>query len=130
MYPKGLEKGAEKNTYFCSHIHNSMIHTGQQTEAIQVSMDSQFHKQTVVYTQWNMIRPFKDSNSDIATMWNFRVIILSNIIQTKPGQTFCYSTSTRYPNKSNQKPEKAESDSQGLKTVHVSRNPPSFPLGN
>lgn len=34
MYPKGLEKGAEKNAYFCTHTHNSMIHTGQQTEAI------------------------------------------------------------------------------------------------
>ena len=34
MYPKGLEKGAENNAYFCRHTHNSMIHTGQQTEAI------------------------------------------------------------------------------------------------
>ena len=88
-------------------------------------MDSQFHKQTVVYTQWNMIWPFKVGNSDNATMWtNLMVIILSEINQTKKGQTFCDSTSMRYPNKSNPKPEEAESDSQGLKTVHVSRNPP------
>ena len=46
--------------------------------------------------------------------------ILSEINQTKKGETFCDSTSMRYLNKSNPKPEKAESDSQGLKTVHVS----------
>ena len=98
-----------------------MSHTGQQTEAIYVSMDSQFHKQTAVYTQWNMIQPFKDSNSDNATMWmNLMVITLSEINQTKKGQTFCDPTSMRYPNKSNPKPEKAESESQGSKTVHVS----------
>ena len=34
MYSKGLGKWAEKNAYLCSHIHNSMIHTGQQTEEI------------------------------------------------------------------------------------------------
>ena len=40
----------------------------------------QFHKQTVVYTQWNLIRPFKVSNSDNATMWtNLMVIRLSEI---------------------------------------------------
>ena len=38
MYPKGLGKGAEKNGYSFRHTHNSMIHTGKQTEAIQVSM--------------------------------------------------------------------------------------------
>ena len=129
--PKRFGKRGWKMAYFCSHIHNSMSHTGQQTEAIYVSMDSQFHKQTVVYTQWNMIRPFKDGNSDNATMWmNLMVITLSEINQTKKGQTFCDSTSMRYPNKSNRKPEKAESDSQGSKTVHVSWNPPSFPWGN
>ena len=94
-------------------------------------MDSQFHKQTVVYTQWNMIQPFKDGNSDNATMWmSLMIIILSEINQTKKGQTFCDSTSMRYPNKSNSKPEKAESDSQGWKTVHVSWNPLSFPWEN
>ena len=119
-----------KNASFCSHSHNSMIHTGQQTEAISVSMDSQFHKQTVVWTQWNLIRPFKVGNSDNATMWtNLMVIILSEINQAKKGQTFCNSTRMRYPNKSNPKPEEAESDSQGSKTFHVSWNPPSFPWG-
>ena len=78
-----------------------------------------------------MIQPFKDGYSDNATMWmNLMMIILSEINQAKKGQTFCDSTSMRYPNKSNPKPEEAESDSQGLKTVHVSRNPPSFPWGN
>ena len=55
--------------------------------------------------------------------------ILSEINQTKKGETFCDSTSMRYLNKSNPKPEKAESDSQGSKTVHVSWNLPSFPWG-
>ena len=120
-----------KNAYCCSHSHNSVIHTGQQTEAIWVSMDSLFHKQTVVDTQWNLIRPFKVGNSDNATMWtNLMVIILSEINQTKKGEMFCDSTSLRYPNKSNPKPEEAESDYQGSKTVHVSQNPPSFPWGN
>ena len=106
MYPKGLEKGL-KNAYFCSHSHNSVIHTGQQTEAIWVSMDSQFHKQTVVDTQWNLIQPFKVGNSDNATMWtNLMVIILREINQTKIGETFCDSTSMTYPNKSSPKPEK------------------------
>ena len=86
---------------------------------------------TLVYTQWNMIQPLKVSNSDNATMWtNLMVIILSEINQTKKGQTFCDSTSMRYPNKSNPKPERAESDSQGSKRVHVSWTPPSFPWGN
>ena len=94
-------------------------------------MDSQFHKQTVVDTQWNLIRPFKVGNSDNATMWtNLMVIILSEINQTKKGETFRDSTSMKYPNKSSPKPEEAESDSQGSKTVHVSQNPPSFPWGN
>ena len=94
-------------------------------------MDSQFHKQTVVYTQWNMIRLFKVGDSDSATMWtNLTVIILSEINQTKKGQMFCDSTSMRYPNKTNPKPKEAESDSQGSKTVHVSWNPPSFSWGN
>ena len=49
-----------------------------------------------------MIQPLKVSNSDNATMWtNLMVIILSEINQTKKGQTFCDSTSMRYPNKSN-----------------------------
>ena len=77
--------------------------------------------------QWNMIRPFKVGSSDNATMWkNLMVIIVSEINQTKKGQTFCDSTSMRYPNKSNPKPEKAESDSQGLKRVHVSWTPVSL----
>ena len=96
-----------------------------------MSMDSQFHKQTVVDTQWNLFRPFKVGNSDNATMWtNLMVIILSEINQTKIGETFCDSTSMKYPNKSSPKPEEAESDSQGWKTVHVSQNLPSFPWGN
>ena len=58
-----------------------------------MSMDSQFHKQTVVDTQWNLIWPFKVGNSDNATMWtNLMVIILSEINQTKKGETFCDST--------------------------------------
>ena len=58
-----------------------------------MSMDSQFHKQTVVDTHWNLIRPFKVGNSDNATMWtNLMVIILSEINQTKKGETFCDST--------------------------------------
>ena len=131
MYSKCLGKRGWKNAYFCSHIHNSMIHTGQQTEAIQVSMDSQFHQQTVVYTEWNLIRPFQDGSSDNATMWmKLMVIILSEINKTTKGQMFCDSTSMRYPKKSNPTPEKAESDSQGLKTFHVSLNPTSFPWGN
>ena len=52
-------------------------------------MDSQFHKQTVVYTQWNMIQPFKDGNSDNATMWmSLMIIILSEINQTKKAQAW------------------------------------------
>ena len=74
-----------------------------------------------------MIQPLKVSNSDNATMWtNLMVIILSEINQNKRGQTFCDSTSMRYPNKSNPKPEEAESDSQGLKRVHVSWTPVSL----
>jgi hypothetical protein len=81
-----------------------------------MSMDSQFHKQTVVDTQWNLIRPFNVGNSDNATMWtNLMVIILSEINQTKKGETFCDST--------------GQIQSQGLKTVHVSQNLPSFPWG-
>ena len=34
----------------------------------------QFHKQTVVYTQWNLIRPFKVSNSDNASNEYSRLI--------------------------------------------------------
>ena len=74
-----------------------------------------------------MIRPFKVGYSDNTTMWtNFTVIIVSEINQTKKGQTFCDSTSMRYPNKSNPKPEKAESDSQGSNRVHVSWTPVSL----
>ena len=72
-----------------------------------MSMDSQFHKQTVVDTQWNLIQPFKVGNSDNATMWtNLMVIILREINQTKKGETFRDSTSMKYPNKSSPKPEK------------------------
>ena len=53
-------------------------------EGIQVSTDRQFHKQTVVYTQWNMIQPLKVGNSDNATMWmRLIVIMLSETNQTK-----------------------------------------------
>ena len=58
-------------------------------EGIQVSMDRQFHKQTAVYTQWNMTQPLKAGNSDNATMWmNLIVIMLSETNQTKDRQTF------------------------------------------
>ena len=78
-----------------------------------------------------MIPPLKVGNSDDATMWTkLMVIILSEINLTKKQQMFCDSTSMRYPNKSNPKPEKAESDPQGSKRVHVSWTPPSFPWGN
>lgn len=89
-----------------------------------MSMDSQFHKQTVVDTQWNLIRPFKVGNSDNATMWtNLMVIILSEINQTKKRRNVLWL------HWSNPKPEESESDYQGLKTVHVSQNLPSFPWG-
>ena len=56
-------------------------------EGIQVSMDRQFHKQTVVYTQRNMIQPLKVGNSENATMWmSLIVIMLSETNQTKQGQ--------------------------------------------
>ena len=78
-----------------------------------------------------MIQPLKVSNSDNATMqMNLMVIILSEINQTNKGQTFCDSTSMRYPNKSNPKPEKAKSDPQESKRIHVSWTPPSIPWGN
>ena len=65
-------------------------------EGIQVSMDRQFHKQTAVYTQWNMIQPLKTGDSDNATMWmNLIIIMLSETNKTKKGQTFCDSTSMR-----------------------------------
>ena len=52
-------------------------------------MDRQFHKQTAVYTQWNMTQPLKAGNSDNATMWmNPIVIMLSETNQTKDRQTF------------------------------------------
>ena len=52
-------------------------------------MDRQFHKQTAVYTQWNMTQPLKAGNSDNATMWmNLIVIMLSETNQTKDRQTF------------------------------------------
>ena len=115
------KKGLKKITYFYTHSHNSIIHTGQQMEAIQVSMDRQFHKQTVVYTQWNMIWSLKVVSSDNATTWtNLIVITLSETNQTKKGQIFCDSSNMRYENKSNSKPEKPESDCQGLKRVDVS----------
>ena len=60
-----------------------------------------------------MIPPLKVGNSDDATMWTkLMVIILSEINQTKKQQMFCDSTSMRYPNKSNPKPEKSKSDPQ------------------
>ena len=65
-------------------------------EGIQVSMDRQFHKQTVLYTKWNMIQPLKVSNSDNATMWmSLIVIMLSETNQTKKGQTPCDFASMR-----------------------------------
>ena len=68
-----------------------------------------------------MTQPLKVGNSDKATMWtNLTVIILSEINQTNKGQTFCDSTSMRYPNKSNPKPEKAKGDPQESKRIHVS----------
>ena len=74
---------------FVPHVHNSITHTGQEMEGIQVSMDRQFHKQTAVYTQWNMTQPLKAGNSDNATMWmNLIVIMLSETNQTKDRQTF------------------------------------------
>ena len=92
-------------------------------------MDSQFHKRTVVDTQWNLIRPFKVGNSDNATMWtNLMVIILSEINQTKKGETFCDSTSMRYPNKSNPKPEEAERF-PGIEDSSCFTEPAQFPLG-
>ena len=52
-------------------------------------MDRQFHKQTAVYTQWNMIQPLKAGDSDNATMWmNLIIIMLSETNKTKKGQTF------------------------------------------
>ena len=125
MYPKGLEKGAEKMHISAkSQQHDSHWPTNRSNLSVH---SSPLHKQTVVDTQWNMIQPFKVGNSDNTTMWmNLTVIIVSEINQTKKGQTFCDSTSMRYPNKSNPKPEKAESDSQGSKRVHVSRTPVSL----
>ena len=68
-------------------------------EGIQVSMDRQFHKQTAVYTQWNMIQPLKTGDSDNATMWmNLIIIMLSETNKTKKGQTFCDSASMRWWN--------------------------------
>ena len=65
-------------------------------EGIQVSMDRQFHKQTVLYTKWNMIHPLKVSNSDNATMWmSLIVIMLSETNQTKKGHTPCDFASMR-----------------------------------
>ena len=65
-------------------------------EGIQVSMDRQFHKQTVVYTQRNMIQPLKVGNSENATMWmSLIVIMLSETNQTKNGQTPCDFASMR-----------------------------------
>ena len=126
IWEKGLKKCIFLQSY--SQQHDSHWPTNRSNLSVH---GSQFHKQTVVYTQWNMIWPFKVGNSDNATMWtNLMVIILSEINQTKKGQTFCDSTSMRYPNKSNPKPERAESDSQGSKRVHVSWTPPSFPWGN
>jgi len=85
-----------------------------------MSMDSQFHKQTVVDTQWNLIRPFKVGNSDNATMWtNLMVIILSEINQTKKGETFCDSTGQIQ----SQKKQKVIKDSSCFMD-------PSFPWGN
>ena len=90
--PKRFEKnGLKKNKLIFLHSYS-----GKQLEGIQVSMDRQFHKQTAVYTQWNMIQPLKTGDSDNATMWmNLIIIMLSETNKTKKGQTFCDSTSMR-----------------------------------
>ena len=62
-------------------------------------------------------------------MDELKVLILTEINQTNKGQTFCDSTSMRYPNESNPKPEKAKSDPQELKRIHVSWTPLSIPWG-
>ena len=65
-------------------------------EGIQVSMNRQFHKKTVIYIQWNMIQPLKVGNSDNATMWmRLIVIMLSETNQTKKGKTSCDFASMR-----------------------------------
>ena len=53
-----------------------------------------------------MIQTSKLGNSGNAKMWiSLVVITLSKTNQTKKGQTFCDSTSKKYPNKSNSKTE-------------------------
>ena len=116
---KDWERGLKKRILLPSYSqqHDSHWQTNRSNRSVH---GSQFHKQTVVYTQWNLIRPFKVSNSDNATMWtNLMVIRLSEINQTKKRQTFCDSAHMRYPNKSNLS-EIAESDSDRSKRVHVS----------
>ena len=76
-----------------------------------------------------MIQPFKDGYSDNATMWmNLMMIILSEINQTKKGETFCDSTSMRYPNKSNPKPEKQKIIPRDQRQIMFHRTHP-VPLG-
>lgn len=96
-WERGLKKWILLPSY--SQQHDSHWQTNRSDLSVH---GSQFHKQTVVYTQWNLIRPFKVSNSDNATMWtNLMVIRSCEINQTKKRQTFCDSTHMRYPNKSN-----------------------------
>ena len=126
VWERGLKKFIFLQSY--SQQHDSHWPTNRSNPSVH---GSQFHKQTVVYTQWNMTQPLKVGNSDNATMWTkLMVIILSEINQTNKGQTFCDSTSMRYPNKSNPKPEKAKSDPQESKRIHVAWTPLSIPWGN
>lgn len=63
MYLTGLKNGLEKNKHFYIHSHNSIIHTGQKMEGIQVSMDRQFHKQTCGIHTMKYDSDFKVGNS-------------------------------------------------------------------
>ena len=65
IYPKDLRKHAEKNKHISALIFATALFTlAKKKEGIQVSIERQFHKQTVVYTQWNMIQPLKVGTSD------------------------------------------------------------------
>ena len=78
------------------HSYSQQHYSHWPTNRRNPSVHGQFHKQTVVYTQWNISQPLKVGNSDNATMWmNLIVIILSETNQTKKGQTFCDSASMR-----------------------------------
>ena len=79
VWERGLKKWILLPSY--SQQHDSHWQTNRSDLSVH---GSQFHKQTVVYTQWNLIRPFKVSNSDNGTMWtNLMVIRLSEINQIK-----------------------------------------------